>query len=254
MRNPIVGLGGTLLIVAPLAGLVFVEPDRGTAFLLGMIALLIALVAGVRLWHMGLAGLLAMGLFVAIVSQQHLVRTRFDAFLHPELHKGGASDQAMRSLSALEAGGIDGRGLGLGSVKFRIPEQHTDFILAVVGEELGLWFTLAIVGAFLVIMYCGFSIAARAPDRYGQLLAAGITFLIVVQAMINIAVVTNSMPNKGMPLPFLSRGGSSIAIMLSLVGILLNIARESGNGKADTGASPAEDLFAGEEPEAVPAE
>ena len=254
MRNPIIGLGGSLLIVAPIAALVFVEPDRGTAFLLGSIALLMALVAGVRAWHLGVAGLLACSVFVFIVSKQTLVRTRLDAFLHPELHKGGASDQAMRSLAALHAGGIDGVGLGLGSVKFRIPEQHTDFILAVVGEELGLWFTLAIIAAFMVIMYCGFSIASKASSRFGQLTASGITILIAVQAMINIAVVTNSMPNKGMPLPFLSRGGSSIAIMLSLVGILLNIAREVGGSKTDAAAEPREDLFSENELNAVPAE
>ena len=253
MRNPIVGLGGSLLIVAPIAGLVFIEPDRGTAFLLGAIALLMALVAGVRAWHLGLAGLMACSAFVFIVSKQSLVRTRFDAFLHPELHKGGASDQAMRSLAALHAGGIDGVGLGLGSVKFRIPEQHTDFILAVVGEELGLWFTLAIVAAFLVIMYCGFAIASRASSRFGQLTASGITILIAVQAMINIAVVTNSMPNKGMPLPFLSRGGSSIAIMLSLVGILLNIAREAGGSKSGSPATPRDELFPEDEREVATA-
>jgi cell division protein FtsW len=254
MRNPFVGIGGTLLFVGPLVALVFVEPDRGTAFLLGVIGFLVALMAGVRWWHMGVAALLAAGLFVAIVSKQDLVRKRIDAFRHPELYKGGTSDQATRAMAAFRAGGVEGVGLGQGSVKFRIPEQHTDFILPVIGEELGLRFTLAVVGAFGMLLICGMVIASRASDTFGRLLASGITFLIVIQALINIAVVTNSMPNKGMPLPFVSRGGSSIAITLSLVGMLLNVAHRAGETTTASDGGSGEDLFEEGDARAVPAE
>ncbi|MFM7555523.1 MAG: FtsW/RodA/SpoVE family cell cycle protein, partial [Verrucomicrobiota bacterium] len=127
----------------------------------------------------------------------------------------------------LREGGLEGVGLGSGVIKLTIPEQHTDFILPVIGEELGLFFTLGVLVAFVVILLCAVRIAARAADVEGRLLAGGIGFLIACQAMINIAVVTNSMINKGMPLPFVSRGGSSAVTMLALVGLLLSIARRA---------------------------
>jgi cell division protein FtsW len=124
-------------------------------------------------------------------------------------------------------------------MKFSVPEVRTDFILPAVGEELGLTFTLAVVTAYLVILWAGTSIALRAPDDFGRLMAAGITFLIAMQAVINIGVVTSVFPNKGMPLPFVSRGGSNLIVLLTMVGILAAIARaadeegEEPRGKTD---------------------
>ena len=136
---------------------------------------------------------------------------------------------------------MEGTGLGKGTMKFSVPEVRTDFILPAVGEELGLTFTLAVVAAYLVILWAGTAIAARAPDRFGRLMASGITFLIAMQAAINMGVVTGVIPNKGMPLPFVSRGGSNLIVLLTMVGILASVARaaeEEGpevDGKADEG-------------------
>jgi cell division protein FtsW len=169
--------------------------------------------------------LLGAGLGAHFYGASQMVRNRVDAFLHPENYRETIGAQALKSLAALREGGLEGLGLGAGVIKHRIPEQHTDFIFPVIGEELGLFFTLGVLVAYVVILLCAMRIARRSDDPRGRLLAAGIGFLIAGQAAINIAVVTNSMPNKGMPLPFVSRGGSSIVAMLALVGVLLSIAR-----------------------------
>jgi cell division protein FtsW len=144
----------------------------------------------------------------------------------------------LKGLYAFAQGGIEGRGLGRGTLKYNVPEVHTDFILPAVGEELGLTFTLAIVVAYLTILICGLMVAMRAPDQFGLLLAAGITLLIVAQAMINIGVVTAVFPNKGMPLPFVSRGGSNLAVLMTMVGVLVSVARAERSEPNDAGPTP----------------
>jgi cell division protein FtsW len=149
------------------------------------------------------------------------------AWLDPGQHLDGTGYQGWQAILALGSGGIDGVGLGNSRQKLGfIPEHHTDFILSIVGEELGLVATLGIVLVFVVIVLCGFYIAWRARDPFGTYLAAGITFLIGLQAFINIGVVTAVLPNKGLPLPFISYGGSNLLIMLTSVGILISIARQ----------------------------
>jgi cell division protein FtsW len=129
---------------------------------------------------------------------------------------------------ALGSGGIIGKGLGDGRQKLGfVPEHHTDFIFSIIGEELGLIATLLVVAAFVAIMICGFWIAIHASDIFGLLLGSGLTFLIGMQAFINIGVVTSVLPNKGLPLPFISYGGSNLLIMLTCVGIILSIARRA---------------------------
>jgi cell division protein FtsW len=148
--------------------------------------------------------------------------------LDVEGNKSGVGYQAYQAMLALGSGGWTGLGLGNGRQKLGyVPEHHTDFILSVIGEELGLIATLAVVVAFLIIIICGVFISMRARETFGLLLGCGITFLIGFQAFINIGVVTSALPNKGLALPFISYGGSSLVMMLSCVGVLVSIARQA---------------------------
>jgi cell division protein FtsW len=215
------------LVVVPFLGLLYKQPDRGTTILFGMVTVVVLLLSGMRKLYAIIPTLLGAGLLFHFYNSSKMVRDRMDAFLHPELFPQTTGSQALKSLAALREGGLEGVGLGSGVIKLTIPEQHTDFNLPVIGEELGLFFTLGVLISFVVILLCSVRIASRAADVEGRLLAGGIGFLIACQAMINIAVVTNSMINKGMPLPFVSRGGSSAVSMLALVGLLLSIARRA---------------------------
>jgi cell division protein FtsW len=153
---------------------------------------------------------------------------RIFSWLYLEENKAGVGYQAYQAMIALGAGGLTGLGLGNGRQKLGfVPEHHTDFIFSIIGEELGLIATLLVVLAFVLIMLCGLVISLNARDTFGLLLGSGITFLIGFQAFINIGVVTSALPNKGLPLPFISYGGSNLLIMLACVGLLLSIARQS---------------------------
>ena len=151
---------------------------------------------------------------------------RIMAWRNPQDHLNGAALQAQQAMLGLGNGGWFGVGLGNGVRKFGyLPEIHTDFIFANIGEELGLVATLFVVIAFVVMAICGIYIALHARETFGFLLASGITFLISLQAAINIGVVTSALPNKGLPLPFISYGGSNLLAMLTCIGILFSIAR-----------------------------
>jgi cell division protein FtsW len=153
-------------------------------------------------------------------------RNRIAAWLHPQAHLQDAAHQAQQGMIAIGSGGVTGLGLGNGLQKMGyVPEINSDFIFANIGEELGLIATLFVVIAFLLIAVCGICIALNARDNFGSLLATGITFLISWQAIINIGVVTSVLPNKGIALPFISSGGSSLLAMLTCIGILFSIAR-----------------------------
>ncbi len=223
-------LGGAGLAV-PVIALVLKEPDRGTAALLMLVTIVLLLLAGVRWWYVAPPVLLSAATLAAMVMFSPMARNRIDAWIHPANHKDGAAQQARKGLYAFGEGGWEGRGLGGGSLKYNVPEVHTDFILPAVGEELGLPFTLGVVATYGVILFCGILIARRAPDTLGLLLAAGITFLIAAQACINIGVVTTVLPNKGMPLPFVSRGGTSLAVLLAMIGALVSVARQADSGE-----------------------
>ncbi len=221
-----------ILYPAPAVGLmlalIFVEPDRGTTVLLACVAAIMFLIAGVR-WALIIPPGLACVGFLAYSLRHDTMRTgRIAGWLDMAKHKDDVSYQAYQAMLALGAGGWTGVGLGNSRQKLGfIPENHTDFILSIIGEELGLVVTLLVVAAFIAIIVCGIYIALKAADTFGLLLGAGITFLIGLQAFINIGVVTSALPNKGLPLPFISYGGSSLLAMLVCVGLLLSIARRS---------------------------
>jgi cell division protein FtsW len=214
--------------LAIVLGLIFKEPDRGTTILLAAVSGTMLLVAGVR-WRFILpAGVAAVAGLVFSLLHDTMRSGRISSWLNPEQHKSDVGYQAYQAMLALGAGGVTGLGLGNGRQKLGfVPEHHTDFIFSIIGEELGLVATLLVVVAFIAILACGIYIALNSRDTFGMLLGTGITFLIGLQAFINIGVVTSALPNKGLPLPFISYGGSNLLTMLTAVGLLLSIARRA---------------------------
>lgn len=215
------------VIAGAIVGLIFIEPDRGTTILMAGVCGAMLLIAGVR-WKFILpplvAGLLAFGF--AIWRDPVRMRRVF-SWLDLEGSKTGVGFQAYQAMLAFGSGGWTGLGLGNGRQKLGwVPEHHTDFIFSIIGEELGLITTLGVVAAFVVLVVCGIYISLRAPDTFGFQLGCGLTFLIGMQAAINIGVVTSALPNKGLPLPFISYGGSNLLAMLVCVGLLFSIARQ----------------------------
>jgi cell division protein FtsW len=221
-----------VVIIGTILGLIFVEPDRGTTILLASVSGAMLLLAGVQ-WKFIVPPvvLAVVGLVVSILHDPMRMKRIF-SWLYLEENKDGVGYQAYQAMIALGSGGWTGQGLGNGRQKLGfVPEHHTDFIFSIIGEELGLVATLAVILAFVVIAICGLHIALRAKDTFGTLLAAGITMLISLQAAINIGVVTSALPNKGLPLPFISYGGSNLLAMLVCVGILLSVARQANPSK-----------------------
>jgi cell division protein FtsW len=216
------------LLIAAVLGLVFIEPDRGTTILLATVSCSMLLVAGVRWMHVLIPAAVGVaGLAVSILHDPMRMRRIF-SWWNLEQHKDGVGYQAYQAMIALGSGGWSGLGLGNGRQKLGfVPEHHTDFIFSIIGEELGLIATLAVIVAFVVIAICGIYIALRSRDTFGSLLALGITLLISLQAAINIGVVTSALPNKGLPLPFISYGGSNLLAMFVGVGILFSVARQA---------------------------
>lgn len=216
------------ILLALVLGLVFREPDRGTTVLLAGVGATLLLIAGVR-WRyilppflLGVAGL-AFSLW-----RDPMRARRILSWWRLEESKSGVGYQAYQAMIALGAGGWTGLGLGNSRQKLGfVPEQHTDFIFSIIGEELGLIATVLVIVAFVALVLCGIYIAVRAPDTFGLLLGSGISFMIGLQAFINIGVVTSALPNKGLPLPFISYGGSNLLLMLTSIGILLSIARQA---------------------------
>ena len=215
-------------VIAVIMGLIFLEPDFGTIMLLASVCCILLVVSGANWKHIVPSlGVGVAGLAIAIMNDPLRLK-RIMAFLYPEQHREGTGFQAYQAMLALGSGGSTGLGLGNGRQKLGfVPEHHTDFIFSIIGEELGVVATLAVVLAFMAIVICGLYIAWNARDRFGMVLGTGITFLIGLQAFINIGVVTSALPNKGLPLPFISYGGSSLVMMLGSVGLLLSIASYS---------------------------
>ena len=213
---------------AVLIGLIFIEPDRGTAILMSAVTCVMLLVSGVRMRFFVppvVAAIVALG--VSIWHDPMRMKRVF-SWLYLEENKEGVGYQAWQAMLALGSGGWDGLGLGNGRQKLGfVPEHHTDFIFSIIGEELGLIATIGVVIGFVGIVACGVFIASRAKDAFGRLLATGITFLIGLQAFINIGVVTSALPNKGISLPFISYGGSNLLVMMTAIGLLLSVARQA---------------------------
>ncbi len=221
------------LLASVMLGLVFLEPDWGTTLLLGSVSGVMLLVAGVRWLHLVPIGVAGAGAFVYALLHDPTRLGRVLSWLNPEQTKDGVGFQSWQAMLALGSGGVTGTGLGNGIQKYGYVPQHlTDFIFAMLGEELGLVCTLGVLVAFVAILVCGASIAWNAREPFGMLLATGLTFLIGLQAFVNIGVVTSALPNKGLPLPFISRGGSNVLFMLTCVGLLLSIARQAGKRPA----------------------
>jgi cell division protein FtsW len=214
------------IFIGIVLGLIFIEPDRGSTILLAAVSAAMLLVAGVR-WKYFVPPIVLAGAGLAFSLWNDPMRMRrIFSWLYLEEHKNGVGYQAYQAMLALGSGGWTGLGLGNGRQKLGfVPEHHTDFILSIIGEELGVVATLLVVVGFVVIVVCGIYIACHARDTFGFLLAVGITLLIGLQAAINIGVVTSALPNKGLPLPFISYGGSNLLSMLTCSGLLLSIAR-----------------------------
>jgi cell division protein FtsW len=209
-------------------GLIFVEPDRGTTILLGTVSVIMLVIAGVQWKYMVPPVFAALAALAYSLWHDPMRAKRIFSWLYVEETKAGVGYQAYQAMLALGAGGWTGLGLGNGRQKLGfVPEHHTDFIFSVIGEELGLIATLLVVLAFIAIVICGIYIAVNAREPFGLLLGSGITFLIGLQAFINIGVVTSALPNKGLPLPFISYGGSNLFMMLASAGLLLSIARQA---------------------------
>lgn len=209
--------------------LILIEPDFGTTTLTAAVTLLVMFVAGVRILYLIL--LAACGSFLMAIMIAHNANRmgRLMAFLDPEKYAQTAAYQLYGALGAFMLGGTAGVGLGQSAQKqYYLPESHTDFIYAVVGEELGLWATIPVLLLYLAFFACGMRIAMKAPDAFGRFLAFGLTLMITLQAIINFGVVTGLFPTKGLPLPFISFGGSCLLISMLVVGVLVNIAQHAG--------------------------
>jgi cell division protein FtsW len=215
-------------VIAVVLGLILFERDLGCTILLAAVAGAMLIIAGARLTFLAPpAALVAAGLGFFCWHDPVRMR-RVLAWLHPEASREGTGYQAYQAMIALGSGGWTGLGLGNGRQKLGfVPEHHTDFIFSIIGEELGLIATLGVLLLFVILVVCGIFIARRSSDTFGLLLGTGITFMIGLQAFINMGVVTSVLPNKGMPLPFISYGGSNLLLTLLAVGLLLSVSRSA---------------------------
>lgn len=217
------------IVVGVLAALVVVEPDFGTAALLGVTLFAMLFAGGVKWRHLALPVLPIVPLAIYAISSSPYRLRRVMVFLDPWEHPRDAGFQLVQSFLAFGSGGLFGVGLGEGKQKmFYLPEAHTDFIFSVIGEELGLIGALLLVGLFAMLAIRGLRVALNHPTQFGQLVAFGVTTVIVLQAGINMAVVLGLLPTKGLALPFVSYGGSAMLGAMTASGVLLALSRESG--------------------------
>ncbi len=204
--------------------LILLEPDLGTAVSLALIVVLMNVTAGVRIRYIMGLGLAALPFIYIVIHKFAYMMNRLRVFVDPWKDPEGKGFQMVQSFLAFGSGGIRGVGLGEGKQKlFYLPEAHTDFILSVIGEELGLIGVGMVILFYIIFLYCGVRIALRAKDLHGTYLALGLTFMVVLQAAVNMAVVMGLLPPKGLPLPFISYGGTSLMVNMIAVGIILNI-------------------------------
>ena len=226
-RKLLLGFILPLAIIGLPAALVLGEVDLGTTALIGTTAFVVMFIAGASPLWLGAVSLTGLGALLIVATQISERMGRLSAFLHPQHFKEDAGLQQMQALIAWGSGGMEGLGLGNGRQKMLyLPYAHTDFIFPIVGEELGLRFSLLVVFLFVVIIVCGTMIALHAKDRFGLLLGCGVVSLLALQAAVNIGVTTSLLPNKGLPLPFISYGGSNLVACMFGIGLLLNIYRQ----------------------------
>jgi cell division protein FtsW len=230
------GLLPPLIILASLSALVLLEPDLGTVVVMGLVVVTMLFLAGARIKHLGLLALCSLPTVAALILGSPYRRRRVIEYLYGAKDPTGAGYQINQSFLAFGSGGPFGVGLGEGKQKlFFLPEAHTDFVLALIGEELGLVGSATIVLLFGLFVLKGFQVAGRARNQFGRHLAMGITMLIGMQALVNVGVVTGLLPTKGLTLPFVSYGGSSLVANLLGVGILLSISRDRQGGREGGG-------------------
>jgi cell division protein FtsW len=216
------------VVVIALVALILPEPDFGTSMSLLLIAAVMVFAAGLNYRYVVGVALAAIPAVYILIMGSAYRRRRTLAFLNPWEDPLGDGFQIIQSLIAIGTGGVWGKGLMNGVQKlFYLPEPHTDFIYSVISEELGLIGATAVVACFCVITWRGLRVALRAPDSFGAFLALGLTTMVAVQALVNISVVLGLMPTKGIPLPFVSAGGSSLLINLVGMGILLNVSQHA---------------------------
>ncbi len=222
------GLVPPLLVAGSMAGLVLLQPDLGSSLTLVALAFCLLFLAGGRLTQMALVAASALP-FVAVAIYMAPYRLkRIMAFVDPWADPRGSGFQIIQSYLALGSGGFFGRGLGESKQKlFYLPEPHTDFIFAVLGEELGLLGAVSVVCLFGLLIWRGIRIGLGAPDPFGQFLALGLTTLLACQTLVNLGVVTGALPTKGLPLPFISFGGSSLLMAMVSTGVLLNLSQHA---------------------------
>lgn len=227
------GLMPYLAVLGVISGLLMLQPHFSGTVVVVSIGMGILFVGGAKIWHLVMLGAPAvMAGWVLIFTSEYRMR-RVTAFMDPFQDKLGDGWQIIQSLYAIGSGGLFGLGLGRSRQKFLyIPEPHNDFIFSILCEELGFIGALITILLFAALVWRGIKIAMNAPDRFGSLIAVGITTLIAVQVIINIAVVTSSMPVTGMPLPFFSAGGTALFAVMCCVGIMLNISRYSKQRKS----------------------
>ncbi|MEJ7711652.1 MAG: putative lipid II flippase FtsW [Pyrinomonadaceae bacterium] len=217
-----------------IAGLVVLEPDLGTSLMLAVTCFVVCYAAGVRIAHLALAAAPALLAVTALLIFVPWRLQRMVTFLDPWADPQNTGYQVVQSLIAVGSGGMDGLGFAQGKQKmFFLPFAHSDFIFAVIGEELGLTGALALLIVFGVLLWRGVRAALMAPERFGMLLGLGIIVPLVAQALFNMSVVLSLLPTKGIPLPFISYGGSSLVPTLFAIGVLLNISQQSGTTAGD---------------------
>ena len=226
IRHVTYGLVPFAILLGFVAGLIMLQPDFSTAMLIALTAIAMFFIAGGDLWQMIASGILGGATFTLLITRSEYRLERITSFLNPMGDQLGSNYQVRQILIALGSGGITGLGLGASRQKFGyIPASHTDGIFAILGEELGLIGCLVVIALFALLAYRGFRVAIAAPDAFGTVLASGVTCSLIFQALINIAVVTATAPFTGIPLPFISFGGSSLVISMTGVGLLLAISR-----------------------------
>jgi cell division protein FtsW len=214
------------VFVAPIALLTLIQPDLGNTVMIGLVLFVMLYAAGAQVKHLAVAGAGGVGILILQTIARSYRMRRVTAFLHPWETARGAGFQLIQSFIALGAGGGWGVGLGEGRQKmFFLPEAHTDFIFAVVGEEFGVLGGVIVVALFAVILFRGMKIAHDEPDGFASLLAVGLTASLSFQAFINMAMVIGLIPTKGLPLPFLSYGGTAIMMSMAALGTLLALGR-----------------------------
>ena len=222
------GLAPFAILLGFIIGLIVLQHDLSTAILIAFTAFSMFFIAGGEVWQMLVSGALAGTTLVFLITRSPYRLARITAFLDPFSDSLGQNYQIQQILIGLGSGGISGVGLGASRQKFgAIPAAHTDGIFAILGEELGFIGALVVISLFAFLAYRGFKISLAAPDTFGAILAAGVTASLIFQALINVGVVTATLPFTGIPLPFISFGGSSMLVSMASVGLLLSISRRT---------------------------